>query len=139
MEIKKVWCITYVKSFLEEKVIYRLRKFGAKVRTPGVDMMGYVIRRTYTIIRGKIFIRIRRQFMRAKRELKKLGYIPYWRAYKLIAYNGWLENSDSLTFKRKYDVYNIRHMAEYSLSRHSRKLNKQREVYINERKLYPAT
>ena len=40
-------------------------------------MMGYVVRRTYTIIRGRNFVRLRRAILRAQRNLDTLGYVPW--------------------------------------------------------------
>ena len=36
-------------------------------------MMGYVVRRTYTIIRGRNFVRLRRAILRAQRNLDTLA------------------------------------------------------------------
>lgn len=116
LEIKSVWNFTYFASLETEKEVYRARKAGSHKRTPGMDMVGYVIWRTYTIIRDRIFKRIRRQFIRAKEDLEKLGYIPWWRAYKLVAYYGFLTNSDSQIFRIKYAVKKIMKAAKQSVS-----------------------
>ncbi len=138
LEIKSLWSISYISSFEDEKAVHKLRKAGAHIRTQGIDMMGYVVYRTYTIIRGKIFVRIRRQFIRAKRALEKLKYVPHWIAYKIMAYFGWLKHSNSSKFKRAYDVYKILRKAKQSISRHSKARNKAKEVYIHERILHAA-
>lgn len=129
LEIKSAWKITYPASFEEEKKVHAERKAGSYKRTPGIDMMGYVVFRTYTIIRKKIFVRIRRQFIRAWEELRTLGYVPWWRAYKLIAYYGWLKNSDSLNFIHEYHVNKIMKSAKRSVSIR----NKEREENNHER------
>lgn len=116
LEIKQAWCFTYFASAEGEKAQRAKRKAGALERTPGLDMVGYVVRRTYTIIRGRIFVRIRRQLLRAKRDLELLGYIPWWRAYKLVAYFGWLKTSDSQKACRKYDVKTLLREAKKSVS-----------------------
>ena len=117
LEIKPAWDINYPASFQEEKAQKKERKErGSHKRTPGVDMVGYVVRRTYTIIRGRIFVRIRRQFLRAHRDLDRLGYVPWWRAYKIVSYYGWLVNSDSQTFRRNYQVKKIMKAAKKSVS-----------------------
>ena len=84
-------------------------------------MMGFVIYRTYTIIRGRIFRRIRRQLLRAAENLKRLGYIPWWRACKLSAYKGWMKYSDSEKVSKKYHVNEILRKAAQSVSIHGRK------------------
>lgn len=129
LEIKGAWKITYPVSFEEEKKNHAERKAGSRKRTPGIDMMGYVVFRTYTIIRKKIFVRIRRQYIRAWREYQTFRYVPWWRAYKLIAYYGWLKNSDSLDFIHKYHVNRIMRSAKKSISIK----NKTREDYQHER------
>lgn len=121
LEIKGVWNMASFASFYAEKTKYAARKEGSKQRTPGIDMVGYVVRRTYTIIRGRIFVRIRRQIIRGARELETLGYIPWWRAYKIVSYFGWLKNSDSQKFRRKYSVKQIMKAAKKSVSMKGKK------------------
>ena len=47
LKIKDIWQFYQVASFNEEKENHEERKKGSKKRTPGVDMMGYVVRRRY--------------------------------------------------------------------------------------------
>lgn len=133
MEIKSVWDFSYIASFEAEKAQYAKRKAGSLERTPGIDMVGFVVRRTYTIIRGRIFIRVRRQILRAKRDLDRLGYVPWWRAYKIVAYYGWLKNTDSQTFRKKYGVKRIMKAAKLSVSMISK--SRFKEAMQNERML----
>lgn len=116
LEIKRAWNFAYFASIDGEKAQYAKRKAGSRERTPGLDMVGYVVRRTYTIIRGRIFVRIRRQLLRAKRDLEQRGFIPWWRAYKIVAHFGWLKNSNSQTVRRVYDVKQIVRKAKKSVS-----------------------
>jgi len=134
LEIKPAWNITYFASISGEKEQYAKRKAGSLERTPGLDMVGYVVRRTYTIVRGRIFVRIRRQLLRAKRDLDQRGYIPWWRAYKLVAYFGWLKTSDSQKVRAKYDVKQIIREAKKSVS-YKGKL-RMKEAIEHERKLF---
>lgn len=129
MEIKGVWNISYIASFEAEKEKYAQRKAGSKERTPGIDMVGFVVYRTYTIIRGRIFVRIRRQLLRAKRDLDRLGYVPWWRAYKIVSYYGWLTNTDSQTFRKEYEVKRIMKSAKHSVSLKSKSMMKERMQY----------
>lgn len=133
LSIKNVWNFAYFASLDAEKEQKKKRKAGSKERTPGLDMVGFVIRRTYTIIRGRIFVRIRRQFLRAKRDLDLLGYVPYYRAYKIVAYFGWLKNSDSQRFRINYSVKKIMKAAKKSVSKISKERAK--EDMERERKL----
>lgn len=54
-------------------------------------MAGYVMHRTYTTIRPRIFLRARRQYIRAKADVSRNGYVPVWRSYKLVSYNGYFD------------------------------------------------
>ncbi len=135
--IKGVWNFTYFASLEKEKEQWAKRKAGSRKRTPGLDMVGFVVRRTYTIIRGRIFVRIRRQMIRAKRDLETLSYVPYYRAYKIVAYNGWLKHSDSQKFRIKYDVKKIMKAAKKSVSYISKERVK--EDIERERKLCMQT
>lgn len=86
-----------VVSFLtiDEERRRRKEKRPAARGCPGLDMMGYVVHRTYTTIRPKIFLRARRQFLRAARELEEKGTIRLFRCRRLTSYNGVFKNSDS--------------------------------------------
>ena len=135
LEIKPAWDINYPASFEEEKSLKQERRVsGTRKRTPGIDMVGFVVRRTYTIIRGRIFVRIRRQFLRARRELDTMGYVPWWRAYKIVSYYGWLVNSDSQTFRKNYQTKRIMKAAKKSVSWRGRH-QMIREAIQNERNL----
>ena len=120
LTVKSAWQICHVASFAEERRQHKERQRGSHRRTPGIDMVGYVVRRTYTIIRGKIFVRLRRQILRAGRDLERLGYIPWWRAQKILSYWGWLKHSDSKGFCKANNVYKIVRAAKSSVSWHSK-------------------
>lgn len=127
LNIKNAWQIYHLASFEEEKLQRAKREKGSRKRTQGVDMMGYVVYRTYTIIRGRIFKRIRRQMIRAAEDLKSRGFIPWWRACRLAAYKGWIKHSNSLNFMEKYNGYEIFKQAARSVSLHGRKENIEHE------------
>lgn len=120
LQIKSAWQICHIASFAEERRVHKERQQGSCRRTPGIDMMGYVVRRTYTVIRGRIFVRLRRQILRAGRDLERLGYIPWWRAQKVNSYWGWLKHSNSKGFCRENNVYKILRAAIESISWHSK-------------------
>lgn len=129
LEIKGLWDISYISSFEGEKKMYEKRKHGSLERTPGVDMVGFVVRRTYTIIRAGIFIHLRRQILRGQRDLDTLGYIPWWRAYKICSHYGWLKNTDSQNFRKRYHVKQILKAAKKAVSRISKiRLEKMKEA-----------
>lgn len=62
---------------------------------PGLDIVGFVIRRTYTTVRRAIFRRARRQYLRAGREVDKSGTVQLSRAYKLASYYGYFTQTNS--------------------------------------------
>ena len=62
---------------------------------PGLDIVGFVIRRTYTTVRRAIFRRARRQYLRAGREVDKSGTVQLFRAYKLASYYGYFTQTNS--------------------------------------------
>ena len=117
LELKRAWQQVRFASFEEEKRVKAARVQGSKHRTPALDMMGFAVRRTYTIVRKGVFRRIRRQLIRAGRDLAMLGYVPHWRASKLTAYNGWFTNSDSANLEEKYQVETIMKAARWSVAR----------------------
>lgn len=119
LEIKRAWQEVRFASFEEEKQVKAARAAGSHYRTPALDMMGFAVRRTYTIVRKGVFRRIRRQLLRAARDLATLGFVPHWRASKLTAYNGWFTNSDSTNLEEKYDVEKIMRAARWSVARWS--------------------
>lgn len=116
LTIKPAWQIIRLASFDAERRQHKRRQAGDHKRTPGVDMMGYVVRRTYTIIRGRDFVRLRRCVLRAGRDLARLGYIPWWRAQRLLSQWGEAKHSDSRGFYTKYNVYKLIKAAKRSAS-----------------------
>lgn len=130
LTIKKVWQFYPVASLEDEQKNLLERKNGSKKRTPGVDMMGYVIRRKYTIIRGRVFRRIRRQILRAWRDLERDGFIPWWRACRIGAYKGWLQHSDSIRFCQKYDFYRLLRTCARSIRKHGKEVENEKRILL---------
>ena len=88
----------------------------SKIDGNRIDMMGYKIYRTHTEIRGRIFIRIRRAFRRAK------SGITIRIAKKCLSYYGYLKHTNSRRIVRKWKVKKI--------------LRKCKEVIRDESKIY---
>lgn len=130
LTIKKVWQFYHIASLEEEEKNLIERKNGSKKRTPGVDMMGYVVRRKYTIIRGRVFRRIRRQVLRAWEDLKVKGFIPWWRACRIAAYKGWVKHSNSLKFREKYCFDKLFKMCSYSASKHGKEVENEKRILL---------
>nr|DAI79157.1 MAG TPA: hypothetical protein [Caudoviricetes sp.] len=132
LTIKKVWQFYPVASLEDEQKNLLERKSGSKKRTPGVDMMGYVIRRKYTIIRGRVFRRIRRQILRAWQDLERDGFVPWWRACRIGAYKGWLQHSDSIRFCQKYDFYRLLRTCARSIRKHGKEVENEKRILLIE-------
>ena len=130
LNIKKSWKLIRLQGFSAEKDQKRSRKAGSLKRTVAVDMMGHAVRGTYTIIRKRIFRRLRRQLLRAWAELQRLGYVPWWRGMKLTSYKGRIKYSDSHRLSRRYNVKTIMLAAERSISMHAKKGAKKHETAI---------
>lgn len=130
LKIKDIWQFYQVASFDEERENLEERRKGSKKRTPGVDMMGYVVRRRYTIIRGRVFRRIRRQVLRAWNDYKSKGFVPWWRACRIAAYKGWVIYSNSLKFRRKYCFDELFKLCSYSASRHGKEVENEKRILL---------
>lgn len=130
LKIKDIWQFYQVASFDEERENLEERRKGSKKRTPGVDMMGYVVRRRYTIIRGRVFRRIRRQVLRAWEDFKAKGFIPWWRACRIAAYKGWIKHSNSQKFREKYNFDALFKMCSYSASKHGKEVENEKRILL---------
>lgn len=130
LKIKDIWQFYQVASFDEERENLEERRKGSKKRTPGVDMMGYVVRRRYTIIRGRVFRRIRRQVLRAWEDFKTKGFIPWWRACRIAAYKGWIKHSNSLKFRMEYCFDKLFKMCSYSASKHGKEVENEKRILL---------
>ena len=66
-----------------------------------IDMMGFKIYRTHTEIRGRIFLRVRRSFRRARNSLT-IRVVK-----KCLSYYGYLKHANSRKIERKWKVKSI--------------------------------
>ena len=130
LKIKNIWQFYQIASFEEERENHKARKNGSKKRTPGVDMMGYVVRRRYTIIRGRVFRRIRRQVLRAWMDYKAMGFVPWWRACRIAAYKGWVEHSNSMKFRMEYCFDELFKLCKYSASKHGKEVENEKRILL---------
>lgn len=94
------------------KANYQIRNIGGNA----IDMMGYKIYRTHTEIRGRIFLRIRRAFRRAKSNL------TIQIAKKCLSYYGYLKHTNSRRIEKKWEARKI--------------IKKCKEVMRNESEIY---
>lgn len=129
---KDIWQFYQIASFEEERENHKARKNGSKKRTPGVDMMGYVVRRKYTTIRGRVYRRIRRQVLRAWMDYKTMGFVPWWRACRIAAYKGWVKYSNSLKFRMEYCFDELFKLCSYSASKHGKEVAYEKRILLIE-------
>ena len=106
---------------IEEEARRRAMPHGkARRGCPVLDMAGFRICRTHIMIRPRVFLRVRRQFLRSWDELQKTGTLRRVRAEKLISYNSHVSQSDSIYIIEKYHIKEIMEVAEHVSGFHQR-------------------
>lgn len=120
--VLKVGKSTELLSVEEER---RRRKLDspAKRGCPSIDMGGYRVHRTYTTIRKKIFLRIRRQYLRSAVDMELYGFIRVVHAQKVISYYGFFKHSDSHKAKDNLNANYIFEHAKRAVRHHLREAN----------------
>lgn len=121
--------IIYMMTEAQEKA--RKHEKGARHGRSIFDMGGFRMARTFITIRRRTFRRIRRQLLRAARELKKTGTIRVFRARVLISYYGIIHQTDSRRMVGKYSVENLLAVCRRVASFHGRKEHRERMDRIN--------
>ena len=101
----------YLKKFLLLEIKSDDRLF--KVDSNRIDMMEFVITRTHTIIRKRIFKRICKIIRKVR---KNKGFMTFRQAKSLISYNGWIKYTNSYNFKQKYNINKIMYNAKKVVS-----------------------
>lgn len=79
-----------------------------------IDMMGFKIYRTHVEIRGRIFLRVRRSFRRARKR------ITLRIAKKCVSYYGYLKHTDSKSIQMKWKVRSILRKCKGVIKRESK-------------------
>lgn len=82
------------KMGLEIKDNYQIKEINGNA----IDMMGFKIYRTHTEIRGRIYLRVRRSFRRARKNLTLRI------AKKCLSYYGYLKHTNSKRFQKKWKI-----------------------------------
>lgn len=72
-----------------------------RTKVSPIDMMGYVVSITKTIIRKRVYSKIFRLFLRLKRRTERLSLHI---SRRILSYNGYLKHSNLYLFKQRYDV-----------------------------------
>lgn len=153
--------IDYVKNYLGltvkptwEKFLISYKTNQGKVRGRNLDFMGFVfcgldasyriyngakkrIKRVKIIVRDSIFLRARRKFHKFIRKIKgKLRATKHY-AMSLLAYHGWIKNTDTFYFQKKENWKEIIELAKDVVSRSERGKSYAYEKYYKKwRKCY---
>lgn len=77
-----------------------------------IDMMGFRFYRKYITIRSRVFLRLRRAFLRARRR----QVLCLRAAQRCIAYFGFVLHTSSFTISHKYKMYKIIKIAKEVIS-----------------------
>lgn len=112
-----------VSTFALEKLGLSIKQERRRIdlQHGSVDMMGFVVGYLRTTIRRRIFRRLRRQFLRAAKDLEQIGFIPFWRARKIASYNGYFKHTDTHTAAERIQVGRISRAAGRSIAFAERK------------------
>ena len=109
-------------AFIESRLHLVVKPWKiCRIDSEPVDMVGWVFRRDRTSVRAAIFIRARRAFMRAARQV----VIRPRLAARCISYWGYMKWANVYLFIQKHDLINLISQCKDSISRHA-----------NERKAY---
>ena len=100
LEVKASW--TVFKTRLKDR-----KTKDEKYEGQFIDMMGFRIYRWHTTIRRRVFIRIRKAYMRTLKCIKTHKTILVSLARKCLSYYGYIKHTDSFKFKKRYNVYEI--------------------------------
>lgn len=99
---------------------------------PMLDMAGYRVSRTHVTIRRRVFKRTRRQLLRGWRELQENGTLTRFRSQKIIAYNGYIRQTDSRKIQEKYHTHELMRVAKKVSRHHTRYEQAKRKEQIND-------
>ena len=124
MTVKVVTGITKLLTVEEERSRKGYRK--ARRGCPVVDMGGYKISRSHVTVRRRIFIRVRRQFLRSWSDYQRKGTISLQRAQKLISYYGYIRQTNSANLIKKYHIPELMKLAKRIASFYGRLATRKR-------------
>lgn len=122
IKVKTATGIIKLLSVKEEKL--RRGEMEKSRRTcPEIDMAGYRISRTHIRVRKRVFLRIRRQFLRGWKDVQRRGTMPVERAYAIASYYGFIAQSDARTFEEQYRTRRLKDIAGRVISKYTRQRN----------------
>ena len=85
-----------------------------------INMMGYRIYRSHTVIRRKIFIKTRRNYTKIRRFARRKHPAPLWLAQRCVSYYGWIKNSNLIKFSDKIKLKEMFRAAKRRISYESK-------------------
>lgn len=94
--------IEYFNDFLELEVKPKWKV--CRIDSEPIDMMGFVFRKGKTTIRAKIFLKIRRYFLKARKRIKNKKPISEKLAFQCVSGYGWFKNTDSQKVRNKLNI-----------------------------------
>lgn len=100
---------------------------NGKVHGSFVDMMGFRFYRGKTTIRRSIFIRIKRKMNRLRKKIKLNRDVNMKYAQSIMSYWGWVKNTNSYKFMRKYEVSKLTYVARNIVSYYAQMDKAQKE------------
>lgn len=130
LEVKATTGVMKILPVEEEKRRRGLTK--SRRGTPAVDVAGYRISRTHVTIRRRVFKKVRRQLLRGWEELESTGTLRKQRAKALIAYNGYIEQTNSEHLKEKYHVEALMTVAKKVDAYYGRQEQKKRKERLHD-------
>ena len=130
MTLKITTGITKLLTIEEERA--RKKYDGAYRGCPVIDMAGFKIYRGHVAIRRRVFLRTRRQFLRAWRDFNTRGTFSIQRAKKLISYYGYVKQTNSQDFIEKYHVNEIMTVAKRIVLSHAYLANRKLKEKLND-------
>ena len=126
VDIRVTTGIIRLLSVEEEKRRKGLRKPSQR-GVPSLDKAGYRISRSHVIIRKRVWRRARRQFLRAWEEYLETGTLPRKRAQALVAYHGYIKQTNSRKIQEKYHTVELMRVAKKVSKHYSHRDRKKRK------------
>lgn len=110
-----------VEAFMASLGLHLHKWFVFEISSRPIDMMGFVVAKEYTVLRGRLFLRARRALIRAYREFKRTGTLTVWMSRKLSSYKGYFDHSNSRKAAARYKLDELMRVAVNVVSKFDKK------------------
>ena len=111
--------ITFKKSWRFFYVDYE-DKYGVR-HGCHIDMVGFKMYRTFTVLRDHIFLKARRAFRKVQKYRRRGWAITAQMAHRVMSYNGWFKNADLYKWCQKHGTDGIVEYCKEFISNHDKK------------------